>query len=131
MKAGVKPTNATFSILLRLLSGARLLEEAVMVLQTMPADFQVEPEARLYVQLIQVCIRERKGRRALDVFKALSQRHHLEEQALSSILRACTTFNMFDTASQFMPMIANIRGSLSARDGNALLDAALKRRKRP
>merc|ERR1719265_2731812 len=63
LASGIRPSNATFSILIRLYHQCKLLDDAVEMLRDEPGKHNVEPEARIFVQLIQSCIRERQGKR--------------------------------------------------------------------
>merc|ERR1719265_3134421 len=69
--SGIRPSNATFSILIRLYHQCKLLDDAVEMLRDEPGKHKVDPEPRLFLQLIQACIRERQGRRAVDVYEML------------------------------------------------------------
>merc|ERR1719291_412044 len=44
VEGGIKPSNATFSIMIRLYSSCKLWEEAIEMLRTEPAARRVQPE---------------------------------------------------------------------------------------
>merc|ERR1719443_16585 len=125
--AGVRPSNVSFSILIRLLSECGLLEGAVQLLEREPAVHGVVPEQRLYLQLIQACIRQRKGKIAVKVYKDMLERGEPEKPEYSKLLRNCVRLNMFDTAAEFLDL--GLQGKVEAADVNALLEAALRKGK--
>merc|ERR1719487_506469 len=103
VKSGVRPSNATFSILIRLYYQCKLLDEAIALLKTEPAKHNVDPESRIFVQLIQSCIRERQGKRGVEVYRMLAERFKLTAMTAetnSTILSICTRNNMYDTAAE-------------------------------
>merc|ERR1719454_2575545 len=100
--AGIKPSNATFSILIRLYSQCKLLDEAVDMLRSQPKEHGVEAEPRLYSQLAQCCLRERQGRRAVEVYRMLSERTIPTAAAHSGLLGMCVKLNMLDTAAEIL-----------------------------
>merc|ERR1719453_816096 len=57
--SGIRPSNATFSILIRMYHQCKLLDEAVELLKTEPVKHGIKPEVRLFSQLIQSCVRDR------------------------------------------------------------------------
>lgn len=126
---GVRPSNATFSILIRLYSQCKLLEEAVEMLRQEPAAQQVAPEPRLFSQLTQCCLRERQGRRAVEVYKLMLE-HAVPTAAVhSSMLGMCVKLNMLDTGAEILALAAEARGRVDVEDANQLLDAARRKRK--
>eukprot|EP00401_Gymnodinium_catenatum_P062499 CAMPEP_0117514550 /NCGR_PEP_ID=MMETSP0784-20121206/30127_1 /TAXON_ID=39447 /ORGANISM="" /LENGTH=682 /DNA_ID=CAMNT_0005310349 /DNA_START=178 /DNA_END=2226 /DNA_ORIENTATION=- len=127
--AGVKPSTATFSILIRLYSQSKLLDEAVEVLRVEAAFRKVELEPRLYVQLIQCCIRARQGRRAVEIYELMLQRVSPSASSNSSMLMTCVKLNMFDTAAELLDAAASKGARLDPRDANLVLEGA-RRKKR-
>jgi len=127
--SGIRPSNATFSILIRLLYQCRLLEDAVELLKTEPAKHNVEPEARLFLQLMQSCIRERQGKRTIEVYMMLSE-HSVGTAAMhSSVFGTCMKLNMYDTAAEIFRVAAEKNARVDARDANMLVEGAFKKGK--
>jgi pentatricopeptide repeat protein len=127
--SGIRPSNATFSILIRLHHQCKALDEAVEMLRVEPAKHKVDPEPRLFLQLIQSCIRERQGRRAVEVYELLINNSMPTISAHSSMITTCVKLNMFDTAAEIMAIAADRGGRLDVQDANSLLDGALRKRK--
>jgi len=130
VKSGVRPSNATFSILIRLHHQSKLLEEAIVLLREEPAKHNVEPEPRLFLQLIQSCIRDRQGKRAIEAYGMLSERAKPTAAAHSSIVGTCMRLNMYDTAAEIVSIAAANRARVDATDTKSLLESSLKKGKK-
>eukprot|EP00927_Polykrikos_kofoidii_P065622 TRINITY_DN6135_c0_g1_i1.p1 TRINITY_DN6135_c0_g1~~TRINITY_DN6135_c0_g1_i1.p1 ORF type:complete len:642 (-),score=126.93 TRINITY_DN6135_c0_g1_i1:133-2058(-) len=129
LASGVTPSNATFSILIRLFSQCNLLDEATEMLQSDPAKHNVKVEARLFSQLIHCCIRARQGRRALEVYEKMCKQTTPDAAMHVSMLNMCVKLNMFETANELLEAIAANGGRISHRDGMQVVEAA-RRKKR-
>jgi len=127
--AGVRPSNATFSILIRLYSQCKLLDEAVEMLRVEPAARGVPPEPRLFCQLVVCCLRERQGRRAVEAYRLLLERSAPTAAAHNSMLSMCVRLNMLDTGAELLALAAEAGGRVDERDAAALLEAAVRKRK--
>eukprot|EP00747_Dinoflagellata_sp_TGD_P161767 gnl/TRDRNA2_/TRDRNA2_178646_c0_seq1.p1 gnl/TRDRNA2_/TRDRNA2_178646_c0~~gnl/TRDRNA2_/TRDRNA2_178646_c0_seq1.p1 ORF type:complete len:696 (-),score=159.59 gnl/TRDRNA2_/TRDRNA2_178646_c0_seq1:51-1898(-) len=127
--SGLRPSNASFSILIRLYAQCKMLDEAVEMLAKEPGKYKVDPEPRLFVQLIQSCIRDRQGRRALEVYDMLVAHSKPTAAAHGSMLQTCVKLNMFDTAAEILAAAAKNHGRIDVSDANALLEAAQRKKK--
>mmetsp|Transcript_2052 Transcript_2052/g.5203 ORF Transcript_2052/g.5203 Transcript_2052/m.5203 type:complete len:731 (+) Transcript_2052:167-2359(+) len=99
---GVRPSNATASILIKLYAKCNLLEDAHKFLKTMRSELRVTPEPRVWTQLLHACVRERQGRRAVEVFESMAERSCVDTTVTSKILSTCVNFNMYDTAAALL-----------------------------
>jgi pentatricopeptide repeat protein len=127
--SGIRPSNATFSILIRFHHQCKSLDDAVDMLKNEPAKHRVDPEPRLFLQLIQSCIRERQGRRAVEVYEMMAERSSPTASTHGSIISTCTKLNMFDTAAEILALAAAKGSRVDTRDANALLDSAMRKHK--
>lgn len=127
--SGIRPSNATFSILLRLFHECKLLDDAVEMLKTEPAKLKVDLEPRLFLQLIQSCIRERCGRQAVETYSAFWEQCVPQVSAHTSIFNTCMKLNMYDTAADILRVAASKGGRVDIKDARALLDGATRKRK--
>jgi pentatricopeptide repeat protein len=127
--SGIRPSNATFSILIRLYQQSKLLEDAVEMLRTEPTKHKVNPEPRLFLQLIQSCIRDRQGRRAVEVYQMMTEHSVPQVAAHSSIISTCVKLNMYDTAAEILSLAATKGGRVDRADAESLLDGAVRKRK--
>jgi pentatricopeptide repeat protein len=127
IKAGIKPSNATFSIIIRVFHRCKCLDDAVKLLKTEPAKHNVEPEPRLFLQLIQSSIRERQGKHAVEVYEMLAKRSAPTAATHNSILVTCMRLNMYDTAAEIISIAAASGARVDSRDVNELLEAVFKK----
>lgn len=126
---GIKPSNATFSILIRLFHQCKLLEEAIDILRVEPAKHKLNVEPRVFLQLIQSCIRERQGRRAVEAYELFMGYSMPTASAHGSILATCVKLNMYDTASEILALAAAKGGRVNAEDATSILEGAVRKRK--
>jgi pentatricopeptide repeat protein len=127
--SGLRPSTATFSILIRIFSDASLLEEAHEMLRTEPKSYNMEVEPRLFLQLIHACINQRQGRRAIDVYKLMHEHCRPSAAAHTSVLGMCVKLNMFDTAADILAVAMTKDACVDARDANAVLEGALRKKR--
>jgi len=128
-ESGSRPSTATFSILIRLFSDCKLLDEAVHMLRTEPQKYKMEVEPRLFCQLIQACIRQRKGGQAIDVYKLMYEHCVPCTVVHNSVLNRCIKLNMFETAGDMLALAADRGGRVAACDANLVLEGALRKKK--
>jgi len=127
--SGIPPSNATFSILIRMYHQCKLLDEAVTLLRVEPAKHKVKPEIRLFLQLIQTCMRARHGRRAIEAYEMLCEITIPTAAANANLLATCMSVNFFETAAEIV-RVAVLNGSrVEAKDINMIAEAALKKGK--
>merc|ERR1719337_738694 len=65
--AGVKPSNYTLSILVKLLGRARCLNQAFSVVESLSRRHGFKPNVQVYTCLMQACILNKKLDRALKL----------------------------------------------------------------
>eukprot|EP00441_Pelagodinium_beii_P025180 CAMPEP_0197653212 /NCGR_PEP_ID=MMETSP1338-20131121/34918_1 /TAXON_ID=43686 ORGANISM="Pelagodinium beii, Strain RCC1491" /NCGR_SAMPLE_ID=MMETSP1338 /ASSEMBLY_ACC=CAM_ASM_000754 /LENGTH=631 /DNA_ID=CAMNT_0043228247 /DNA_START=110 /DNA_END=2005 /DNA_ORIENTATION=- len=125
----VKPSVATYSILIRLYVQCKRWDEAVNLLRNEVSSQRVTAEPRLYGQLAQCCLRERQGRRAVEVYKLLTQ-HSVPTASMNcSLLGMCAKLNMLDTGAEIMILAAQVGSKVNPQDAALMLEVALKKKK--
>mmetsp|Transcript_28008 Transcript_28008/g.60798 ORF Transcript_28008/g.60798 Transcript_28008/m.60798 type:complete len:656 (+) Transcript_28008:161-2128(+) len=129
IEAGLKPSNATFSIMLRLLASCKLLEEALELLRSEPQKFSVAPEARLFVQLAQACLRERQGRTAVEVYSLMLERSNPTASMTGGLLSMCSKLNMLGSGVEILDIAVKAPAKLDTRDVQELRQAAVRKKK--
>jgi len=129
VEGGIRPSNATFSIFIRLYSSCKLLEEALDMLRTEPAARGVLPEQRLYQQLAQACLRDRHGRRAVEAYELMMQHSTPTMSVNNTLLSMCTKLNMVDTGSELLTLAAECGSPVDPRDAALLIDQAQRKKK--
>jgi pentatricopeptide repeat protein len=127
--SGIKPSNATFSILIRLYHQCKLMDDAVELIRSEPPKHNVNPEPRIFQQLIQSCIRERQGRRAVEVYDMMYAHSVPTASAHSSMLSTCVKLNMYDTAAEILAIAAAKGGRVDIKDATWLLESTMRKRK--
>lgn len=127
--ANIRPSNATFSILIRLYAQCKLLDEAVEMLRNEPNVQNVQPEPRLFSQLVLCCLRERQGRRAIEVYRLMLEHSMPTASAYSSMLGMCVKLNMLDTGVEILSLAAAAGARVDGQDAHALLEAAVRKKK--
>jgi len=129
IQGGVRPSNATFSIMIRVYAACKGLDAAVDMMRTEPELRGVECEPRLFVQLAQACLRERQGRRAVEVYKMLAQHSEPTMAINSNILGMCVKLNMLDTAAEIVAVANTAGGKIDPRDSERLKAVPLRKRR--
>merc|ERR1719253_473797 len=96
----------------------------------METKYKVSSESRLHWQLLHACLRARQRQSVQEVFELMIKRHGAADaQELSKLLRACVNFNMLDLALQLITVSFSSGSSMSGKDLQAVVDAALKKKK--
>jgi pentatricopeptide repeat protein len=127
--SGIRPSNATFSILIRLYAQCKMLEDAIDMVKNEPAKHKVNPEPRLFLQLAQSCIRERQGKLAVDVYNQLATVSPPTASTHNTLIATCIKLNMLETASEIIEIAATKRFRIDARDCNDVLEVTLRKNK--
>merc|ERR1719265_2233053 len=130
VRINVTPSSAAFSTLIKLYAECNELAKAQKLIAQMETKYKVSSEARLHWQLIHACLRARQRHSVQEVFELMIKRHGAADaQELSKLLRACVNFNMLDLASQLITVSLSSGSSISCKDLQAVVDAALKKKK--
>jgi len=129
VEGGIRPSNATLSILIRLYTTCKLLDEAAEFLKTQPAARGISPEPRLYLQLAQACLRDRQGRRATDVYKMMLEQAPPTATMTGSLLSTCAKLNMLATGVEVLTLAADAGMRVDARDAEGLREAVFRKKK--
>merc|ERR1719335_1885714 len=101
------------------------------MLQTAREKHNLVLEPRIYLQLVQCCIRERQGTRAIEVYKMLSTRCLPTQAMHNSMLSMCCKLQMFDTAAEILQLAAARGASVSSADSKTVIEGAFRKNKWP
>merc|ERR1719215_695418 len=101
-----------------------MLDEATEMLKTEPAARGVSPEPRLYAQLAQACLRDRQGRRAVEVYKLMLERAAPTASMNGSLLATCAKLNMLGTGAELLTLAAEAGVRVDVRDAVELHETA-------
>jgi len=127
IEGGIQPSTATFSILIRLYTSCRMMDEAVELLSKEPSLRGVEAQPRLFLQLMQCCLRDRQGRRAVEVYKLMPMTPTVAMHG--QMLSTCGKLNMLDTGAELLALAAARGAEVSRHDVNQLKEIALRKKK--
>eukprot|EP00448_Togula_jolla_P032156 CAMPEP_0170621320 /NCGR_PEP_ID=MMETSP0224-20130122/28538_1 /TAXON_ID=285029 /ORGANISM="Togula jolla, Strain CCCM 725" /LENGTH=596 /DNA_ID=CAMNT_0010947571 /DNA_START=62 /DNA_END=1853 /DNA_ORIENTATION=- len=73
LQHGLKPSTTTLSILVKALSQTESWDSACEILETAPRRLGLWPEARIFAQLLQGCIKSGNGRKAVEVYSLMAK----------------------------------------------------------
>lgn len=122
-RLSVQPSHATASILIKLYAKCHVLEEAQYLLANLTEELGVEPEPRLFVQLVHASVREREGSRTLEVFHMMLKVAPPDATTTGSIISTCFHFDMLDTAVEVHNAAVAAGCAVQAKDTQALQQA--------
>jgi len=97
---GIRPSNYTLSILVKLTSHARRLDQAFELVDQLTKKYRFKPNAPVYCNLIQACLSNKELKRAFEVLELMAQdKIHAEMRCVSSVIRTCIFQGFLDQAS--------------------------------
>merc|ERR1719284_2076642 len=87
---GVKPSNYTLSILVKMMSRARKLDGAFAIVEDISRKYQIRPNVHVYANLILSCICNRSLKRGMQTLeKMASEGVQPDSRTYSTLIRAC------------------------------------------
>eukprot|EP00448_Togula_jolla_P035294 CAMPEP_0170640568 /NCGR_PEP_ID=MMETSP0224-20130122/40296_1 /TAXON_ID=285029 /ORGANISM="Togula jolla, Strain CCCM 725" /LENGTH=1023 /DNA_ID=CAMNT_0010971087 /DNA_START=103 /DNA_END=3174 /DNA_ORIENTATION=+ len=96
---GVKPSNYTLSILVKLMGRARRLDAAFDLMKQVARKFSISPNVHVYTNLIQACIGNRQLQRALETLELMiKEQVQPESRTYAILLRASLSHGLYDQA---------------------------------
>lgn len=98
-QAGLKPSNYTLSLLVKLAGRGRQLESAFRFVEDMPRKFHFQPNVHVYANLIQACLQHKALCRALGVLdKMAKERLRPDARIYGLVIRACVSAGQLQDA---------------------------------
>merc|ERR1719446_1290761 len=89
-KSGVRPSNFTLSVLVKLANRGKKLEKAFEICEEVSSKYGFRLNVHVFANLIQACINHRDVPRAIDVLeRMLRERVRPDVRSYSLLLRAC------------------------------------------
>merc|ERR1719235_2743581 len=87
---GIRPSNYTLSILVKLTSHARLLDKAFELVDQLTKKYRFKPNAPVYGNLIQACLSNKDLNKALNVLERMGlEKVEPDMRSVSSVVRSC------------------------------------------
>jgi len=109
----VYPSNYTLSILVKLMSRARRLEQAFSLVEDITKKYNFWPNVHVYTNLVQACIFNQQPQRGLSVLEEMVVgRIAPEGRTYAILLRACLSRGMLDQAAGLLAGALGVPGSL-------------------
>jgi len=99
----VYPSNFTLSVLVKLMSRTRRLEQAFSIVEDISKKYNFRPNVYVYTGLVQACIFNQQLPRAMDVLeKMIIERIAPEGRTYAILLRASMSKGLFEQAADLM-----------------------------
>lgn len=128
--SSLKPTMATFSILLKLHVQCGQPDEAMQMLKDMESKYGVVPERRLFIQLTHLLIRARAARDAVETYRMMCAKWGVaKESENDNVVAACIRkpINMLEPAISFLGVVLRNNGSVSDESLREMLKSGWKK----
>jgi pentatricopeptide repeat protein len=89
LQEGLRPSNFTLSILVKLMNRSRKVDEAFAIVKEITQKYGIKPNAHVYTNLIQACVSNRRHARALTVVETMVKEHvPLDSRTYGVLIRA-------------------------------------------
>lgn len=114
MKAsGIKPSNYTLSILVKLLGNARCLGQAMQMVEDLSEQHGLKPNIQVYTCLIHACFQNRRFERALGVYETMIKEGcHADEKFYAVLARGCVQLHQPLKAVEVIKAAYRLQSSL-------------------
>jgi pentatricopeptide repeat protein len=110
-KSGVRPSNFTLSVLVKMASRAKLLDKAFEVCERISTKYRFKLNVPVYSNLIQACIADKDLKRAFEVLERLiKERLRPDVRTYSLLLRGTVQFGQATEAAGLLRAAAGLRG---------------------
>jgi len=95
----VKPSNVTFSILVKMYGKAKMLDKATEIMDLMEHEYKEKPNLFVYTCLIQACVQNMQVKRGWDLFHSMQDKG-IEPDGVTygTLIHGCVYANKFDLA---------------------------------
>jgi pentatricopeptide repeat protein len=114
---GVKPSNVTFSILVKMYGKAKMLDKAAEIMDLMETEYKEKPNLFVYTCLIQACVQNMQVKRGWDLFHAMQDKG-IEPDAVTygTLIHGCVYANKFDLAMILVKRAYNVESKEATGD---------------
>merc|ERR1719420_1093691 len=121
-REGVKPSNFTLSILVKMMNRARKLDSAFTLVEEIAQKYRFRPNVHVYTNLIQACVSNRSLRRGLQTLDMMARDWVAPDARTYNVLvRGCLQAGALDEAAGLLrascglpdplPALAGVRGA--------------------
>jgi len=117
---GVKPSNFTLSILVKLMNRARRLEQAFTLVADITKKYNFHPNVHVYTNLVQACVSNQQLSRGMGVLeKMIGERIVPDSRTYAILVRANLSKGIFDEAAGLL------KGALGLPDALPFLQQSI------
>jgi len=110
---GVRPSNFTLSILVKLMNRARKLEQAFSIVETITKKYNFRPNVHVYTNLVQACCSNQQFNRGVGILEQMIVERVVPDNRTYAILvRACMSKGLYEQASGLMRGALGVQGAL-------------------
>lgn len=111
--SGIKPSNYTLSILVKLLGNARRLGQAMQMVEDLSEQHGLKPNIQVYTCLIHACFQNRRFERALGVYETMIKEGcHADEKFYAVLARGCVQLHQPLKAVEVIKAAYRLQSSL-------------------
>jgi len=114
-KDGVAPSNFTLSIVVKLMSRARRLDNAFALVDEISSKYRFRPNVHVLTNLIQACVSNRQLKRGLETWEAMvKDRIHPDPRTYAVLVRACLSQNRLNSVEVLLQGALGLEGAPAA-----------------
>jgi pentatricopeptide repeat protein len=113
MQDGVRPSNFTLSILVKLMNRTRKVDQAFSLVRELSQKYRIKPNAHVYTNLIQACVSNRRQERAVSVLETMvKERVQPDQRTYGVLIRASVYQSNFQQAIGLLRTAMGLPGAL-------------------
>jgi len=117
-ESGIRPSNYTLSILVKLLGNARRLGQALQIVDDLSKQHGLKPNIQVYTCMVHACIQNKRFERALAVYESMIQQGcRADEKFYSVLVRGCVQLHQTATAIQIIRAAYKLSSDVSSGPG--------------
>jgi len=110
---GIRPSNFTLSILVKLVNRSRKVDQAFTLVQELSQKYKLKPNVHVYTNLIQACVSNRRPARALTVVETMvKERVQLDSHVYGILIRSSLFQSQFEQAIALLRAALGLPGAL-------------------
>lgn len=100
---GIRPSNFTLSILVKMASHARQLDRAFDLVQEITSKYRFKPNGPVYGNLVQACVANKDLKRGINVLAQMGkERVQPDTRTYSLLIRGCLATRDFNAATKLL-----------------------------
>jgi len=108
---GIKPSNYTLSVVVKLMGNARQLDEVFKLVETTTKKHGFKANAHVYANLVQACVINKKLACALEVLEGMAKdKQQPDIRTYSTALRACINGGLYVEATALARAALGLHG---------------------